>query len=209
MTDTSTYAAAPRRTKRYTYTELYEALARGHRSVGAFSRQRLGSRRKQILDPQFVERLMLAVTEVNQCAACAYAHTRLALRKGMAPEEVPAFIGGDPGFIREDEAMAIVFAQHYAHAKGKVDRLAYGPVPDTYGPEKTRAIVAALQMMMTGNILGLPVSALLARLKGRSQPGSTVLYEVTLPLSALVLLIPSLVQSLLDQLRHEGQLTLM
>lgn len=207
MSDTST-SAAPRRAKQYSYTELYEALVLGHRSLGAFSRQHFGRRRKQTLDPQFVERLMLAVTEVNQCAACAYAHSRLALREGMAPEEVLAFVSGDPRFIRADEAVAIAFAQHYADAKGKVDRLAYGQVLDSYGPEKTKVILAAIQLMMIGNILGIPFSALLARLKGHSEPGSTVRYELTLPLSALLLLIPSLVQSLLDQLRHAEQLTL-
>jgi AhpD family alkylhydroperoxidase len=208
MTDTSTGTAAPRRTKHYSYTELYEAMVLGHRSLGAFGRQRFGRRRPKVLDPRFVERLMMAVTEVNQCAACAYSHSRLALREGMAPEEVLAFSSGDPRFIRADEAVAIAFAQHYADARGKVDRRAYGQVLDTYGPEETNVIVAAIQLMMIGNILGIPLSALLARLKGHSEPGSTVLYELTLPLSALVLLIPSLVQSLLDQLRREEQLTL-
>jgi AhpD family alkylhydroperoxidase len=206
MTDTSTGTAAPRRTRHYSYTELYEAMVLGHRSLGAFGRQRFGRRRPKVLDPRFVERLMMAVTEVNQCAACAYAHSRLALREGMASEEVLAFSSGDPRFIRADEAVAIAFAQHYADARGKVDRRAYGQVLDTYGPEETNVIVAAIQLMMIGNILGIPLSALLARLKGHSEPGSTVLYELTLPLSALVLLIPSLVQSLLDQLRHEEQL---
>ncbi len=207
MMDTSTCATAPRRTRRYSRTELYEALVLAHRSVGAFSRQRFGRRRTQALDPQFVERLMLAVTEVNQCAACAYAHSRLALREGIAPEEVLAFVRGDPRFIRADEAVAIAFAQHYADAKGTVDRRAYGQVLDTYGPEKTEVILAAIQLMMVGNILGIPVSALLARLRGHPESGSTVFHELTLPLSALVLLVPSLVQSLLDQLRHEEKLT--
>lgn len=74
-----------------------------------------------------------------------------------------------------------------APTKGKVDRLAYERVLNTYGPEKTKVIVAAIQMMMLGNIVGMPISALLARMKGQKEPGNTLLFELGLPLSALLL----------------------
>ena len=31
--------------------------------------------RKKLVDKDFIERLQLAVTEVNGCVACSYAHT--------------------------------------------------------------------------------------------------------------------------------------
>lgn len=71
------------RHQHYSFAEFYQALVLGFRSVNAFSRQVL-TRRAPPLDPQFVERLMLAVTEVNGCAVCSYAHTRMALREGIA-----------------------------------------------------------------------------------------------------------------------------
>lgn len=37
-------------------------------------------KKKKIVNKDFVERLQLAVTEVNGCAACSYAHTYMALK---------------------------------------------------------------------------------------------------------------------------------
>ncbi len=195
------------RHQHYSFTELYQALVLGFRSINAFRRQALAPRAERLLDPQFVERLMLAVTEVNGCAVCSYAHTRMALREGIPAEEVQAFISGDPRFIREDEAIAIAFAQHYAETKGKVDRLAYERLVETYGPAKSKVIVAAIQIMMIANIVGLPISALWARLNGHREPGSSLLYELGLPFSANVLWIPSLFHALFNHLSRKEQLT--
>ena len=43
---------------------------------------------------QYTERIMLAVTEVNGCALCAYGHTRFALEAGLSPAEVRDLLGG-------------------------------------------------------------------------------------------------------------------
>ncbi|NWG16084.1 MAG: carboxymuconolactone decarboxylase family protein [Chloroflexi bacterium] len=194
--------------KHYTFMEFYQALVSWYRSINALSRQYRSPRSSRILDPQFAERLMLAVTEVNGCAVCSYAHTKMALREGIPAEEVQAFISGDPRFIREEEAIAIAFAQHYADTKGRVDRQAYERVLNTYGPEKTKVIVAVIQMMMIANIIGMPLSALWYRIKGQSEPGSTLLYELGLPLSANLFLLPALFQALFDHLGHKEHPTL-
>ena len=41
-----------------------------------------------VLDQAFKERIMLAVTEVNGCAMCSYAHTQMALEAGLSSEDV-------------------------------------------------------------------------------------------------------------------------
>ncbi len=46
------------------------------------------ARRNRELDQKFVERLMLRVTEVNDCALCSYAHSKRALESGMTSEEI-------------------------------------------------------------------------------------------------------------------------
>ena len=40
------------------------------------------------------ERVMLAVTEVNGCEICSYAHTRRALEAGLSDAEVRELLGG-------------------------------------------------------------------------------------------------------------------
>ena len=46
--------------------------------------------RGRSLNAAFRERLMLAVTQVNKCRYCAYAHTRMALAEGVPAEEIEA-----------------------------------------------------------------------------------------------------------------------
>ena len=66
---------------------------RTYRSFGEFAGdlRHLWARRKQVrrltsgkgLDPAFRERIMLAVTRVNACRFCTFAHSRAALQAGM------------------------------------------------------------------------------------------------------------------------------
>ena len=52
-------------------------------------------RDNKLLSPAFKERLMLAVTEVNDCRYCSYFHTRQALKSGVSPEEINRLLSGD------------------------------------------------------------------------------------------------------------------
>ena len=53
---------------------------------------------------QYTERIMLAVTEVNGCALCAYGHTRFALEAGLSPAEVRDLLGGVATNSPDDES---------------------------------------------------------------------------------------------------------
>ena len=61
---------------RYTVGEMYRVLLAVLPSIGILKR----NRKDEIVDAQFIERLMLAVTEVNGCAVCSYAHAKMALQ---------------------------------------------------------------------------------------------------------------------------------
>ncbi len=180
--------------KRYTAGEYYEALVKQTRSVG----QLMKNRKHQRINQAFVERIMLAVTEVNGCAICAYGHTQMALKQGFTQAEISAFLSGDSTYVTAEEATAIIFAQHYADTKGHVDPLAYAEVVQTYGEEKTRIILAAIQMMMIGNIAGLPISAFIRRWKGKKDPQSHLLSELGLPSLTLVFLLPAYIQGKIE-----------
>ncbi len=141
------------------------------------------------LDRHFVERIMLAVTEVNGCEVCSYAHATMALRQGMDKEEIEAFLKGDSTFIKTEEALAIYFAQHYADNNGYPEKITYENVLKEYGKKKTKVIIASIQMMMLGNVSGLPFSALISRIKKHPYHNSSFLYEIIMNL-AMIFLFP-------------------
>lgn len=192
-----------RQPKQYSLLDYYQALVKGSRSIGNLRQ----NRKDPIISQEFVERLMLAVTEVNGCAVCAYGHTQMALSQGFSQAEITSFLSGNRDFILPEEAKAIVFAQHYADVGGKVDRSAYNEVLLTYGQKKTEVIIAAIQMMMIGNISGLPMSAFQRRIRGNKDTNSKLIHELGLPLSTLLLLGPAIIQGSLENIRKMPSLS--
>jgi len=179
--------------RKFTPAEMYRAFTL---LPGAMGRM-IYNRRKKLVDHEFIERIQLAVTEVNGCAACSYAHTFMALKQGMSNEEIHSFLSGDGGFIKPEEAKAIVFAQHYADSRGFPEKDAYESLSGEYGEKRARVIMAASQMMHAGNIYGIPYSAFISRLRGRPYRESTLLYELGMQLSGMVLLPAALIHGLL------------
>lgn len=66
--------------RKFSFIEMYRAFTY---VPGAMSKL-LKNNKTKLIDPLFVERLQLAVTEVNGCAACSYQHTKMALEMGMS-----------------------------------------------------------------------------------------------------------------------------
>lgn len=191
-----------RQPKIYTIREYYLALVKWSRSV----KWLLRNRKHVIISQDFVERLMLAVTEVNGCAVCAYGHTQMALTQGFSQEEISAFLSGSTEFIRPKEMKAILFAQHYADTKGKVDENAYKELLKSYGEQASSVILSAIQMMMIGNIVGLPISAFQRRRRGQPDSNSSLFHELGLPLSTLVLIIPAIINGFIETMMNQPQL---
>jgi len=182
--------------KVYSIGEYYTALVRLSRSI----RKLILNRKQHVISQDFVERLMLAVTEVNGCAICAYGHTQMALSQGFTQEEISAFLSGSDAYVKPEEMKAILFAQHYADTKGMVDKRAHLEIISTYGEKAAGVILAAIQMMMIGNIVGLPISAFQRRLNGKKDPGSHLIHELGLPLATLFIIIPALIQGNIQSL---------
>lgn len=152
------------------------------------------AQRNGVLQEDFAERLMLAVTEVNKCAMCSYAHTKMALSTGMSIEEINAMLSGDFSDIEPAEMPAILFAQHYADARGKPSKEAWDSVVKQYGYEKSIAILGAIRVIMFGNAYGIPLGSLKARLLKKPDKApdsrSSTLYELTM-LGTVIIFIPS------------------
>ncbi len=169
---------------RYSLKEYYKILL----PIIPAARILKRNRREQIVSEQMIERLMLAVTEVNDCALCSYAHTNMALDMGLAQEEIESLLSGSDLFVQPEEATAILFVQGYAEDHGVLTIERYHNLIGTYGKEKSEVILAAAQGMMVGNIIGLPLSALTSRFKGKKYSNSSLFYEIFMPLSLLILL---------------------
>lgn len=178
--------------KKYTMGQLYGAFVHGYLSIPKLSK----NRRKKIVDQKFIERLMLATTEVNGCEVCSYAHTQMALKEGFTREEISSFLSGSEAFVIEEEAIGILYAQHVADTMGNPDPETYERLEREYGAEKARIMKAAITVMM-GNISGIPLSAFLRRVKGHTYENSTLLYEISMLLVQPAFMVLALPHALL------------
>lgn len=146
---------------------------RTYRGFGEFAADLrfLWARRKRVrrlmggggLAPAFRERIMLAVTRVNACRFCAFAHTRAALQAGMGRAEVDALLGGGFEDCPEAELPAVIYAKDWAEAGGVADPEAERRLAETYGEEAAGDILLSLRIIRAGNLTGNTVDALLHR----------------------------------------------
>lgn len=126
------------------------------------------------IDPGFSEKIMLAVTQVNDCRYCSYVHTRKALNAGVPQAEIRSIMGGDLEHSPQDQLVALVFAQHYAESAGKPDDQAFRQLERTYGQDSARKILAYTRIIYFANLLGNTFDKLLYYLGilGRRRPTS-------------------------------------
>lgn len=170
--------------RQFTLREMYRAAVFAPRAMSRL----IGNKKSKIVDLHFVERLQLAVTEVNGCALCSYGHAKMALKQGMGSEEINSFLSGGNTYIKPEEAKAILFAQHFADSRGFPKKYAYDSIVKDYGEDKAQIILSAVQMMITGNVYGIPLSAFQARLKGKPYKDSTLFYELRMEIIGLLFL---------------------
>ena len=181
--------------KFYSHREFYAAIVAAARSMRHF----VAARRQKMLSSEFVERIMLAVTAVNGCEVCSYAHTKMALEQGMSPEEVSELLAGEIGRIPEDEAVGVLFAQHFADQRGHPSVESWQRLTDYYGEERAWGILAAARVMQAANISGIPISAFGRRLKGQPVEKSSFLYELSMLLANLVYIPVGIIHGLLTR----------
>jgi len=155
------------------------------------------NRKSKLFGKDFIERLQLAVTEVNGCAACSYAHTYMALKQGMSNEEISSFLSGNDRFVRPEESKAILFAQHFADSRGYAEKDAYELIVQEYGKKKAGIILAASQLMIAGNMYGIPYSAFISRLMGKPYKDSSLFYETGMQIAGFIILPVALIHGLL------------
>ncbi|MDK2867587.1 MAG: hypothetical protein PWP51_2866 [Clostridiales bacterium] len=184
--------------KVYTVSAFYPILFNGLRTF-RYMRQ---AKKEGLLDDPFIERIMLAVTEVNGCEICSYGHTKMALEIGMDEAEIKKLLTGDTSELSLEEVPAIVFAQHYADTRGVPSEEAWEKIVDYYGKPKALGILGAIRAIMVGNAYGIALSALRSRLRGKpitkgnlfGEEKMRLSYELTMILSLIVYLPIALIQ---------------
>ena len=115
----------------------------------------------------FRERLMLAVTAVNGCRYCSWAHTGAALRSGVPNNEVASLLTGSVDNCPTEEAIALIYAQHWADSNGKPDSEAIERLVQHYDAETCKTIDIILHMIRAGNYIGIAYARLIERLSFR------------------------------------------
>jgi AhpD family alkylhydroperoxidase len=168
--------------KLYSVKESYWISYQGIRTM----KYMLMAKKNNELSAKFIERIMLKVTEVNQCAICSYAHSKRALENGMSNEEIRKMLSGIVDDVPQDELLAIMFAQHYADTRGNPTSESWQRIVENYGITKSRGILGSIRMIMIGNTYGIPWTSFFNRLRGRADPRSSFLYEVSMMLGTLL-----------------------
>lgn len=147
-------------------------------------------RKNGLLSEEFIERIMLAVTEVNGCAFCSYAHTKMALEAGMPDREIQDMLKGIMDHVPEDEISGVLFAQHYADNRGKPSEESWNRIVEIYGNRKAEAILGTTRMIMFGNASGIPIGSLISRFKGKGDidERSNLAYEIIMIIAIIIYL---------------------
>jgi AhpD family alkylhydroperoxidase len=110
--------------------------------------------RNKAIPADFRERLLLAVTAVNQCRYCSWAHSRAALAAGVSHQETEQLLHGVVDLDRPAEVPALYYAQHCAESGGRPDAAAEEKLQDTYGAETSQHIRTLLRAIHFANLFG-------------------------------------------------------
>lgn len=150
----------------------------------AFPTMRDAKKRKRF-SKQLKERIMLAVTNVNGCSLCSFVHTKIALKSGLEASEIKALLGGEKEQVREEDLIAILFAEHFAYSKESPDKEALERLVDVYQEERANLILASTIMISLTNVIGITLDLFKKRLLFKRDKRSSFFNEI-----GILLLIP-------------------
>jgi len=168
--------------KLYSVNEAYWISYKGIRTM----KYMFWAKKSKELNPRFIERIMLAVTEVNDCDLCSYAHSKKALEKGMTNTEIQKMLAGILEDVPNEELTAVMFAQHYADTRGNPSIESWQRLVEIYGLSKAEGILGSIRTIMIGNTYGIPWSSFFNRLNGKPDKRSCLKYEINMMLGTIL-----------------------
>ena len=114
------------------------------------------------------EKIMLAVSSVNECRYCQWGHAQLASAQGVSLEEINELLGFQSlEAATSAEAAAILFAQSYAENGNRAEPGALAALRTHYGEAEVAEILAYVRAITLGNLTGNTVDAVVDRIRGR------------------------------------------
>lgn len=139
------------------------------------------------------ERLMLAVTGVNDCRYCRAVHSRWARAVDVPAGEIDGLLAGEIApTIPEAQHFAIAFARHYAETEQQPDPARLRELRETYGDDRAEELIRYLDAIFFANVSGNTFDAFLRRLRGQRGEGGSWAVEVLVGLVAAPILAPQL-----------------
>lgn len=141
------------------------------------------------------EKLYLAVTSINECRFCEWGHTHWALAHGVPLAEVNQLLGREAVSLvagTEAEAVAILFARHYAEHLERVDPDSLQNLRKYYSNAQIKEILAHLRFITLTNLSGNTVDAFLGRFRRPPEPVGAFQFVAGAALSPILLLIVSM-----------------
>ena len=133
--------------------------------------------------PDFREKLILAITGINNCAHFSFLHTRIAIENGVKISEVKRLLEGNLGSFPKDEAAVLLYARHWTETKGNVSSLERKKVIDFFGPRETKLLESVIMSAHFSNMCSNTVIAYKEKIPGHS---SFILYLLSSPIAAFI-----------------------
>jgi AhpD family alkylhydroperoxidase len=122
---------------------------------------------KHEIDPGFREELMLAVSELNHCRYCTWAHHEWAHMVGVSDDELAHVEQMDPTGFDRRKWLAISYVRALVTAKfERVDKDLVREMKAKYTPMEIKEIEIVARIMDIGNRAANTWDALLSRLRG-------------------------------------------
>lgn len=139
--------------------------------------------------PALREKVMLAVTSVNDCRYCSWVHTGLALESGVDLAELQQMLDQTSfGTLEGREAVAVLFSKHFADTRRQPSAEAEAALARHWNAEERAEIMAYIHAIYFANLSGNSMDAWLARLRGvRVEEGDALAEAIAALLSAPVL----------------------
>lgn len=145
------------------------------------------------LQRSLAEKILLMVSGINDCRYCRWLHSHLALRGGVAQDEIDGLLNQwVPGDLDAGERAALRFAMHYAESGGFPPASELEHLGDFFTPGQVKAIRGLCAAIYFGNLCGNTHDAFLHRLRGRPVEGGSVVVETLVFLLCFPLLAPLL-----------------
>lgn len=145
------------------------------------------NKKKKIMNKQFKEAMMLAVTQVNGCKLCSYVHTKVALSAGCSESQIRELLEGETANVKTEYLEAVLFAQHFADEHEKPSAELFHKIEEHYGIEQSQAIVAVLYIITMTNAMGISMDAFWNRIKFNRERGSLLFREILIPFFTMIL----------------------